>query len=85
MTSPGAHTHAEKTVSLANTYLTDKLHTHSTLQAKPDLSLQKRHLHDTLQPLLQTICETKQRLKDRFNEHCRPVDNPSNISKPATV
>ena len=43
ITSPGAHTHAEKTVSLANTYLTDKLHTHSTLQAKPDLSLQKRH------------------------------------------
>ena len=29
----------KKTVSLANTYLTDKLHTHSTLQAKPDLSL----------------------------------------------
>ena len=38
-TSLGAHTHAEKTVSLANTYLTDKFHTHSTIQAKPDLSL----------------------------------------------
>ena len=25
------------------------------------------------------------RLKDRFNEHRRPVDNPSNISKPTTV
>ena len=23
--------------------------------------------------------------KDRFNEHRRPVDNPSNISKPTTV
>ena len=29
----------KKSVSLANTYLTNKLHTHSTLQAKPDLSL----------------------------------------------
>ena len=33
----------------------------------------------------QYIGETKRRLKDRFNEHCRPVDNPSNSSKPATV
>ena len=33
----------------------------------------------------QYIGETKQRLKDRFNEHRRPVDNPSNISKPTTV
>ena len=60
-TSPEVHTHAEKTTSLVNTYLTDKLHTHFTLQAKPDLSLikstvtkKKRHLHDTMQPLLQT-------------------------------
>ena len=29
--------------------------------------------------------ETKRRLKDRFNEHHRPFDNPSNISKPTTV
>ena len=37
----GAHTHVEKTVLLVNTYLylTQKLHTHSTLQVKPDLSL----------------------------------------------
>ena len=27
----------------------------------------------------------KQYVKDRFNEHRRPVDNPSNISKPNTV
>ena len=33
----------------------------------------------------QYIGETKPRLKDRFNEHRRPVDNPSNISKPTTV
>ena len=53
-TSPGAHTHAEKTVLLVNTYLTDKLHTQ-----KPDLSLitspvtQKTSFtRDTMQPLL---------------------------------
>ena len=33
----------------------------------------------------QYIGETKRRLKDRFNEHRRPFDNPSNISKPNTV
>ena len=33
----------------------------------------------------QYIGETKRRLKDRFNEHCRPVVDPSNISKPNTV
>ena len=40
-----------------------------------------------MQPLLQTIhrFKIKRRLKDCFNEHCRPVDNPSNISKATTV
>ena len=73
----------KKTVSLVNTYLTDELHRHSTLQAKPDLSL----ITLTLQPLLQTIHigDTKRGLKGRFNEHRRPVDNTSNISKPTTV
>ena len=33
----------------------------------------------------QNIGETKRRLKDRFNEHRRPVDTPSNISKPTRV
>ena len=33
----------------------------------------------------QYIGETKRRLKDLFNEHRRPVDNLSNISKPTTV
>ena len=33
----------------------------------------------------QYIGETKRRLQDHFNEHCRPVDNPSNISQPTTV
>ena len=33
----------------------------------------------------QYIGETKRRLTDRFNEHCRPVNNPSNISEPTTV
>ena len=31
------------------------------------------------------IGETKRRLKDRFNEHCRPVDKQTNRSKPTTV
>ena len=34
---------------------------------------------------LQYIGETKRRLKDRFNEHRRTIDNPNNISKPTTV
>ena len=40
-----------------------------------------------MQPLLQTIhrFKIKRRLKDLFNEYRRPVDNPSNISKPTTV
>ena len=83
----------KKTVSLANTYLTDKLHTHSTLQAKPDLSLitlncSSKNVIYMIQCnrcSKQYIAETKRRLKDLFNEHCRPVDNPSNISKPTTV
>ena len=33
----------------------------------------------------QNLGETKWRLKHRFNEHRRPVYNPSNISKPTTV
>ena len=33
----------------------------------------------------QYIGETKRRLKDRFNEHCRAVDKPRNISKPNKV
>ena len=34
---------------------------------------------------LQYIGETKRRLKDRFNEHRRPVDKTNITSKPATV
>ena len=34
---------------------------------------------------LQYIGETKRRLKDRFNEHRRTIDNPSTKSKPATA
>ena len=33
----------------------------------------------------QYIGETKRRLKDRFNEHRRPVDKQTNRSKPTTV
>ena len=34
---------------------------------------------------LQYIGETKRRLKDRFNEHRRTIDNPNSKSKPTTV
>ena len=34
---------------------------------------------------LQYIGETKRRLKDRFNEHRRTVDNPNAIYKPTTA
>ena len=34
---------------------------------------------------LKYIGETKRRLKDRFNEHRRTIDNPNNKSKPTTA
>ena len=34
---------------------------------------------------LQYIGETKRRLKDRFNEHRRTIDNPNAKSKPTTA
>ena len=34
---------------------------------------------------LQYIGETKQRLKDRFNEHHHTIDSPNNKSKPTTA
>ena len=34
---------------------------------------------------VQYIGETKRRLKDRFNEHRRTIDNPNNKSKPTTA
>ena len=34
---------------------------------------------------LQYIGETKRRLKDRFNEHRRTIDNPITKSKPTTA
>ena len=34
---------------------------------------------------LQYIGETKRRLKDRFKEHRRTIDNPNNKSKPTTA
>ena len=33
----------------------------------------------------QYIAETKRRLKDRFNEHGRTIDNPNTKSKPTTA
>ena len=34
---------------------------------------------------LQYVGETKRRLKDRFNEHRRTINNPNSIFKPTTV
>ena len=34
---------------------------------------------------LQYIGETKRRLKDRFNEHRRTIDNPNSKTKPTTA
>ena len=34
---------------------------------------------------LQYIGETKRRLKDKFNEHRRTIDNPNTKSKPTTA
>ena len=94
--SPGAHTYAEKTVSLVNTYLTDKLHT-PALHATGETRLISHHIDSNSKNVIymyiiqcnhrskQYAAETKRWLKYRFNEHRRPVDNPSSISKPTTV
>ena len=83
------------TVLCAPTYQTDLLVTHSTPQAKqvPGIShhitcnSKNLSLHDSVQTLSQAIYKrlTKTRLKGGFNEHRRPVNKPTNISKPTTV
>ena len=45
----------------------------------------KRSFKRRLQRRLQYIGETKRRLKDRFNEHRRTIDNPNTKSKPTTA
>ena len=40
---------------------------------------------DQLFCLFELKGETKRRLKDRFNEHRRTIDNPNNESKPTTA
>ena len=50
--------------------------------------LKKPYLHDSVQTLCchkQYMGETKKIFKDRINEHRRPVDMPTNISKRTTV
>ena len=84
----------KKTVSLLNTYLTDKLHT-PAFHATGETRLITHHIDCNSKNVIYMIqcnhCskqytgETKRRLKYRFNEHLRPVDNPSSISKPTTV
>ena len=62
--------------------------TGETLPIKSNLTCETKNLIYMIQCNrcnLQYIEETKRRLKDRFNEHRRTIDNPNNISKPTTV
>ena len=61
---------------------------HSTGETRPvthNIDCNSKNMIQCNRCSKQHIGETKRRLKDRFNEHRRPVDNPSNISKPTTV
>ena len=86
-TNPGAHTYVEKTVLLTKT----SYKFHSTDETRPTTHHNNGNSGNVIYMvqcksfLQQYIGETKRRLKDRFKEHRRPVDNPSNISKPTTV
>ena len=77
------------TVLRAPTYPTDLLFTHSTRQAKTrPITLNSKSLIYMIQCKRrhkQYAGETKRRLKDRFNEHRRRVDKPTNRSKPTSI
>ena len=83
----------KKLSHLVNTYLTDKLpYTfHATDETRPitnHIDCNSKNVMYMIQCndcSKQYVGETKRRLKDRFNEHRRSVDNPSTISKPTTV
>ena len=66
-----------KTDLLANTDLTDKLHTHPTLPITHHIDCNSKNVIYVAQCnhcFKQYIGETKRRLKDRFNEHRRLID-----------
>ena len=88
-TGPGAHTHAENCLTCK--YVSDGQTSYkfqSTGETRPithNIDCNSKNMIQCNRCSKQHIGETKRRLKDRFNEHRRPVDNPSNISKPTTV
>ena len=92
------HTHlgsfqSSSIVLRAPSYPTDLLLTHSipTGETRPIThhitcnSKNLIHMVHCKRCYQQYIGATKKRLKDRFNEHRRSVDNPTNVSKPTTV
>ena len=88
-TGPGAHTHAENCLTCK--YISDGQTSYkfqSTGETRPithNIDCNSKNMIQCNRCSKQLIGETKRRLKDRFNEHRRPVDNPSNLSKPTTV
>ena len=75
-------------------YISDGLTTHTffstneTRHIKSNLTCDTKNLIYMIQCNrcnLQYIGETKRRLKDRFNEHRRTINNPKTKSKPTTV
>ena len=79
-----------KTAPLVRTFLMDSLHILSfsngeTLPIKSNLTCDTKNLIHIIQCNrcnLQYIGETRRRLKDRFNEHRRTLDNPDAKSEP---
>ena len=75
-------------------YITDGLTTYTFLSTGETRHIQSNLTCDTQNLIymiqcnrcnLQYIGETKRRLKDRFNEHRRTIDNPNSKSKPTTA
>ena len=84
----------ERTALLVPTFQTDLLaippffSTGETRTIKSNLTCDTKNLIYMIQCNrcnLQYIGETKRRLKDRFNEHRRTIDNPKTKSKPTTA
>ena len=59
--------------------------TGETRTIKSNLTCDTKNLIYMIQCNLQYIGETKRRLKDRFNEHRRTIDNPNTKFKPTTA
>ena len=75
-------------------YISDGLTSHTFFSTGETRTIKSNLTCDTKNPIymiqcnrcnLQYIGETKRRLKDRFNEHRRTIDNPNTKSKPTTA